>query len=266
MNISDILRQATVSRLDVEVLLAHVLGRDRAWLAAHGDKEVPPEIHAAFTAAVARRKAHEPVAYITGEREFYGRSFHVTPDVLIPRPATEGLVDFVLDTLSQRTRDRVRVVDAGIVAASSVWGSLEDARTIVDVGTGSGCIAVTLACENPGFRVIAVDVSKNALAIARKNAKKHGVANRIDLRQGHLLEPVKTFTDPFIVVANPPYIPDSDVLPPDVENYEPSLALRAGKEGLDIIRELMTQVHAHPQCRGLVLECKEKQWFIVCGS
>jgi len=259
MHIIEALTKAKIASLDAEVLLAHILERDRAWLLAHGEYELTAQQSEAFARAVERRKNHEPVAYITGTREFYGRVFNVSSDVLVPRPATEGLVDLVLDTFNQSTEDTVRDIDTEIVAASKIWESLTDVHTIVDVGTGSGCIAITLACERPDLKFIAVDVSEEALEVAQQNANKHAVAHRIEFKHGSLLEPVLDLTEPFIVVSNPPYIPDAEVLPPDVDNHEPTLALRAGPDGTDIIKELSRQAHAYTQCHGVFIECREDQ-------
>ena len=171
--------------------------------------------------------------------------------------------DFVLDALSQRTDDAVRDIDTDIVAASAVWKDLDDVRTAIDVGTGSGCIAITLACEQPELRIIATDVSQGALDVAKKNAERHGVLDRIDFLHGSLLEPISDQTGPFIVVSNPPYIPDGEDLQPDVDRYEPTLALRAGTDGTDVIKELAAQAHAYPQCRGILIECKESQVHVL---
>ena len=259
MIIMDMLRQAGIDRMDAEVLLAHALQKDRTWLIAHGDETIPPEAHAAFTRNIARRAVYEPVAYITGEKEFYGRTFCITPAVLIPRPATEGLIDFTLDRFHGNTCDTVRSVDTGIVVCAAMYGQLTGVRTIVDVGTGSGCIGITLACELPDLCVIATDISQEALSVARMNARRHDVNDRIMFRYGSLLDPVSDLHDPFLVVSNPPYIPECVVLPPDVVRYEPHGALYAGQDGMDAIRELVQQAHAHPQCRGVLLECRAEQ-------
>jgi release factor glutamine methyltransferase len=182
--------------------------------------EAPPGFQAMFDALVARRAAHEPVAYLLGEREFYGRIFRVTHDTLIPRPETEGLVEAALALLHQRARQN------------------RAAARVVDIGTGTGCVAITLALEaGPGLIVTATDISIDALAIARDNAIRLG-APGVDFRHGHLFA---GSAPPFdLIVSNPPYVPgrDRDTLPPDVRLFEPAGALFSGDDGLDLIREL----------------------------
>ncbi|MFQ5578277.1 MAG: peptide chain release factor N(5)-glutamine methyltransferase, partial [Anaerolineae bacterium] len=201
-------------RLDAEVLLAHVLQTNRAWLHAHRNDPLAPDAARAYSRLIQRRARHEPVAYITGEREFFGLSFEVTPAALIPRPETELLVELALERLPP-----------GAVA--------------VDVGTGSGCIAVSLAVHAPAARLIATDISAAALALARQNARRHGVARRITFVQTNLLAGVILPAD--VIVSNPPYISAADMqtLPPGVKQYEPSLALHGGDTGLRLIKELL---------------------------
>ena len=130
---------------------------------------------------------------------------------------------------------------------------------IVDIGTGSGCMAITLALELPHARIIATDISPEALDIARRNAAKHGVGERIDFRLGSLLDPIGHLDQPFVIISNPPYIPDSEKLMPDVEEYEPHEALFAGPDGLDVIRPMIEQARSHPWCTGVIAECREDQ-------
>ena len=185
--------------------------------------EAPPGFQAMFDALVARRAAHEPVAYLLGEKEFYGRPFRVTHDTLIPRPETEGLVEAALTWLRQRARQH------------------HAAARVVDIGTGTGCVAITLALEagaQPGLTVTATDTSIDALAVARDNAIRLG-APGVDFRHGHLFA---GSAPPFdLIVSNPPYVPgrDRDTLPPDVRLFEPPGALFSGEDGLDLIRELV---------------------------
>lgn len=204
--------------LDPEVLARHVLGWDRAtWIIRAGDP-APPEFVQKFEALVARRANREPVAYIVGSREFYGRDFAVTRDVLIPRPETELIVDYAL-----------RRVPPG------------QFLRIVDVGTGSGALAVTLAAERPEWHVEAVDVSERAVAIARRNAKSLGVTDRITFLIGDLLEPTMGMFD--AIVSNPPYVASRDAggLTPDVIDHEPHVALFGGEDGMDVPRRLLAQ-------------------------
>jgi release factor glutamine methyltransferase len=207
------------ARRDAEALLLHHIGKNRAWLMAHGDEEFAGCRAVSYAAILKRRARGEPIQYITGETEFYGLPFHVTPDVLIPRQETEHLVEKVI----------------------ALCAGLERPR-IVDVGTGSGAIAVAIAHALPQAQVMATDVSDAALAIARGNAQRNGVAERMFFAQGDLLEPVKG--ELFDVVAsNPPYVPEEDRASLDVEvrEYEPEQALFGGLGGMDLYRRLIPQ-------------------------
>ena len=203
------------ARRDAELLLMHTLERSRAWLIAHAEEELSGSQAAAYTALVSLRRKGEPIQYITGEAEFYGLPFLVTRDVLIPRPETEHLVEKALELAGRVVSPR-----------------------IVDVGTGSGAIAVALAHKLPCAQIAAIDISSRALAVAEENAKRNGVAVRFLL--GDLLAPVagERFE---IIVSNPPYVPttDRDTLSVEVREYEPALALFAGDDGLDVYRRLI---------------------------
>ena len=221
------------SALDAEVLARHVLGWDRArWLA--DSREAPPAgFLPAYSAAIDRRASGEPVAYITGTREFFGLDFEVTPAVLIPRPETELLVE-----------EALRWIDA----------APEGARlTIADVGTGSGCIAVAIAHARPHVRVIATDTSEAALHVAARNADRHRVADRVDFRRARVLEDVGSVD---LVVSNPPYISHADAgtLMKDVVDYEPHTALFGAGDGLGVIRALLSDVAARRPSPPLMLE------------
>jgi release factor glutamine methyltransferase len=204
-------------RLDAEVLLAHILDQDRGWLYAHPEHVLSaPQVHA-YQALVSRRAEREPVAFLTGHKEFFGLDFVVTPDVLIPRPETERLVELALQ-----------------------WAKTSPSpRTIVDVGTGSGAIAVTLAVHLSQACIIATEVSPAALAIARRNLVRHGVANRVHCVQGDLLAPLLGALD--LIVANPPYLSQAELVaaPPEVACWEPRAALDGGPDGLVAIRHLL---------------------------
>jgi release factor glutamine methyltransferase len=199
------------------MLLLDLLGRDKAWLMAHWEEELSGEQATHYMELLDRRYRGEPIQYITGETEFYGLPFRVTPDVLIPRPETEHLVE------------RTFGLAAGFQAAR-----------VVDVGTGSGAIALALAHHLPNAAITATDFSATALTIARRNAELNGVADRIRFLEGDLLGPVagEQFD---IVVSNPPYVPlaDHDSLAVEVREHEPALALFAGDDGLDIYRRLI---------------------------
>lgn len=203
------------ARIDAEVLARHALGWDRARLVADGRDPMPADVGVRFAALIERRATHEPVAFITGQREFWGLDFAVSPDVLIPRPETELIVEAVCE----RRRNR-----AGV-------------RTIVDVGTGSGCLAIALAREFPDARVVATDISAAALAVAARNAARHGVDRRVTFVRGDLLEPVQGPVD--VIVSNPPYVPAGVELSPDIVRFEPSVALYSGHDGLTLVKRLV---------------------------
>jgi release factor glutamine methyltransferase len=208
---------------DVDVLARHVLGWDRARLVAHRLDAVPAGFAAPFAALMARRAARVPVAYLTGTREFYGLDFEVTPDVLIPRPETELAVEATL-----------AAIDAGGAAAR-----------VVDVGTGSGCIAVAVAVARPDAAVIAIDRSRAALAVAARNARRHGVAGQMALVAGDLVSALAPDAGVDVVVSNPPYVPDaSPDVTLDVARHEPPGALYAGPDGLDAVRRLVADAAA----------------------
>ncbi len=210
------------ARQDAETLLLHVLGKNKAWLLSHLDEELPEDQAARYTQLLERRYRGEPIQYITGETEFYGLPFRVTPEVLIPRPETEHLVEKALELASNFVAPR-----------------------IVDVGCGSGGIAVALAHKLDHAQITAIDLSASALAIARQNAQLNAVSHRIRFLEGDLLAPVaeERFE---IVVSNPPYVPATDrpTLSVEVRDYEPALALFAGPDGLDIYRRLIPQAFA----------------------
>lgn len=218
------------ARFDAEVLARHVLAWDRAALIARGRDPEPPEFFSRFERLLTRRAAREPVAQITGSREFWGLDFEVTRDVLIPRSETEIIVEEAL--AFARTRD---------------------CRHIVDVGTGSGCLAVALASELPHAHVTAVDLSEAALSVARRNAERHGVTTRVRFQQGDLLDGVAESAD--LIVSNPPYVAEIDrtSLQDEVVRYEPSLALFSGPAGLDAIERLFTQAPDHLAAGGRLI-------------
>ena len=218
--------------LDAEVLARHVLGWDRAELLARGREAPPAGFDESFNGLIARRQAREPVSLIIGTREFWGLDFEVTRAVLVPRPETEFIVEEALAAFATRSPG-----------------------TIVDVGTGSGCIAVALAHEFPAARVMATDISEAALAVARRNAARHGVAERIDFRRGNLLDGVAERAD--LIVSNPPYVPRSveRAMAPEVVAYEPHVALFAGADGLELVGRIFEQAASRVAADGrLILE------------
>lgn len=224
------LLRAAADRLEAEVLIADALGVDRAWLFAHGDEEVDPDGQRAIRERVDRRAGGEPVAQILGVREFWSRDYTVTPDVLIPRPATETLVEIALGL------------------------DLPANARVLDPGTGSGCIAVTLAAERPGWRVTATDQSERALHVARDNAVRWGTDN-VSFMQGSWYEPLgrEAFD---LIVSNPPYIAPGDphLARGDVR-FEPARSLAAAHHGLADLETLIAGAPDHLRRAGwLVLE------------
>jgi release factor glutamine methyltransferase len=230
-------------RLDAEVLLAHVLGRQRIELYTAFDEAPNEEARAAFRELVRRRAEGTPVAYLVGHREFYSLSFHVTPDVLIPRPETELLVVAVLDLV--KTYSPLPLGEGQGVRAVASDDALPSSKNlaIADVGTGSGVIAVCLAKHLPACRVTALDISPAALAVAAQNAKQHGVADRIEWFESDLLAAVPAERRFDFIVSNPPYVTTAEMekLPADVRKFEPSVALLAGPRGTEVIQALVVQ-------------------------
>ena len=202
---------------DAEFLLMHVLGKDRAWMLAYWKDEINTDASIPYHSVIEQRRNGEPIQYITGEAEFYGLPFRVTRDVLIPRPETEHLVDKLIALAAEMAQPR-----------------------IVDVGTGSGAIAVSVAAKIPSAAIAAIDISAAALDLARENAKRNGVTDRIRFLDGNLLAPVSEKKFDF-VVSNPPYVPETDrtSLSVEVREYEPGLALFAGADGLAVYRRLI---------------------------
>ena len=218
------------ARRDAELLLLHLIGKTKAWLLAHLDDDFAGCTAIRYEGLLHRRFTGEPIQYITAETEFYGLPFRVTPDVLIPRPETEHLVEKAIE----------------------LAGHFQHPR-IVDIGTGSGAIAVALAHKLQDAQITAADISEAALSIARDNAKRNGVADTIRFLQGDLLAPVND--ERFdLVVSNPPYVPasDRDTLSVEVRDHEPALALFAGNDGLDIYRRLVPAAHAALVPRGFI--------------
>jgi release factor glutamine methyltransferase len=226
------------ARRDAETLLLHHIGKDKAWLIAHGDEEFAGCSSIGYAALLERRCKGEPIQYITGECEFYGLPFRVTPDVLIPRPETEHLVEQTIAFAH----------DLGAPDLDSeTWEStnpMKKAR-ILDVGTGSGAIAIALATKIPNATITATDISEPALIIARENAAHNHVLDRLRFLHGDLLAPVagEHFE---IIVSNPPYVPNTDraLISVEVREHEPHVALFGGSDGLEIYRRLLPAAYA----------------------
>ncbi len=224
------LTASPTARLDAELLLADTLDRPRTWLHAWPEAELEPGAAEGFDQRIARRAAGEPIAYLLGEREFWSLTFTVSPDVLIPRPETEGLVRAALDHLRATAATEPRVLD---------------------LGTGSGCVAVALAHERPDAHVTAVESAGPALGIARANAARHGTVN-VEFLDGSWFAPLgaRRFD---VIVSNPPYIASGDphLAEGDVR-FEPAGALDGGPDGLEALREIASGTPHHLEPGGLV--------------
>src|SRR6266566_998998 len=234
--------------LAAELLLMHTLGRDRTWLYAHSDQELDAATRERYFSLIARRASGVPTQHLTGHQEFWGLDFEVTPDVLIPRPETEHVIEVVLERLA--------------IAAGNATSQGDAAHRIADVGTGSGCIAVALAHEFPGARITATDISAAALKVAHRNATRHGVAPRIDFIECNLLDALlhesrvtnraSRLLD--AIASNPPYIGRSEAatLPREVREHEPDSALFGGEMGTEMYAPLIAQAAALLKQDGIV--------------
>jgi release factor glutamine methyltransferase len=238
------LREAHVPSftLGAELLLLHALGRDRAWLYAHPEEQLSSTDADRFFALIARRANGEPTQHLTGKQEFWGLDFEVTADVLIPRSETEHLIEVVLDRLA------VRELRAG--RKQTLTG---EGLQIADTGTGSGCIAIALAKELPVAIIYATDVSTAALVVARRNAMRHHVTDRVRFLEGNLLDMLTEQFD--VIVSNPPYVGrrEAETLMREVRDHEPEIALYGGEEGYELYAELITQSAAHLKPGGLLV-------------
>jgi release factor glutamine methyltransferase len=208
-------------RLEAELLLAHALGTDRMRIIVETDRGLADDELARYRALIQRRRKGEPVAYLRGYKEFYGRSFRVDERVLVPRADTEILVETALSRTAERSMG----------------------RRYLDLCTGSGCVAISLARERPSCKVFAVDASEPALAVARDNGVRLGAAAQMAWLAGDLFEPLAAFPGLAfdLVTANPPYIPEGELasLPLDIRGFEPRLALSGGDDGLDVMRRIV---------------------------
>ena len=228
---------STLAGLDAEVLARRVLGWDQARFLTNRHDRATSVFLLNYEPLVARRERREPVSYILGTREFYGLDFEVGPDVLIPRPETELVVEEALALLSN-----------------------DSAPVIVDVGTGSGCIAISLAIAMPSARLIASDVSPEALRVASRNAARHGVLDRLSFVETSFLNGLQDQID--MVVSNPPYVPAraQPALTPEVRDFEPRIAVFSGEDGLDGVRSVL---------EGAVAKLKPGGWLVMefgCGQ
>jgi len=237
------------ARLDAELMLAEVLGLSRIELYTNHDRPLAEPEVAAFRELLRRRAGREPVAYILGRREFWSLDLEVDRRVLIPRPETELLVEQALRALRGQLADGSRPTEQLAQAAKSL-----DAR-VLDVGTGSGAIAVALAVESDGLRLVATDCSHASLELAPRNAERHGVAARIEFRHGDLFEPLDADERFDVIVSNPPYCKQGELeqMAPEVRSWEPMLALVSGEDGMGATRRMIDEAPAHLQDDGWML-------------
>jgi release factor glutamine methyltransferase len=233
------------ARLDAELLLAHVLGWGRARLLAERRLSLTEVQAAVLRDLVRRRAALEPVAYLLGHKEFYGIDFLIDQRALMPRPETELLVELALAYARRRTKDegRTNLDQSSLVVRHSSF-------VVADVGTGSGAIAIALALHLPEAQIDAIDISPDALALARQNVERHGLARRVRLLHGDLLDPLAAPVD--LIVSNPPYTILAEI-DEGVRRYEPHQALDGGADGLKIYRRLLSQAPAKLRTGGAIL-------------
>jgi len=227
------LQACATPKLDAELLLCHTLKKERSWLIANADDVLDEATINDFNILLARRIRREPVAYITGEKEFWSRSFHVNSNVLIPRPETEHLIEAVQGHFPKQQAE----------------------YSFCDIGTGSGCIAITLACEYPKARIIATDISSQALSVARRNAERHGVSDRITFVQGDMFAALPKNTASFdAIISNPPYVAQHEMDELEAElDFEPQHALSDGQDGLSFLRLLVEQAGDWLSINGLLI-------------
>lgn len=242
---SELLQNSNIAepRREASSLLAFILGRPSSFLIAHPEYELNPQERGRFVEAVSRRAAHEPFQYITGVQEFYGLEFEVTPDVLIPRPETEFLVEAAIEALRGLVNPR-----------------------FCEIGVGSGCISVAVLTHIAAASAISGDISAAAITVAMRNAVRHGVADRLTLVESDVFDRIEGRFD--LVVSNPPYVPKADMprLQAEVRDHEPRRALSGGRSGIDVIRSIIYRAPEHLRPGGtLLVEIGYDQAAIVAG-
>lgn len=228
-------RRLRFPREDAELITASILRRDRTFLFAHPERKLSSSEEQLFQQWLSKRGGHYPLQYLSGAQEFYGRDFVVNPSVLIPRPETELAVEVALGFLEQILDDRI---------------------SVLDVGSGSGCIGISLACEDPRVFVTAVDSSLSALRVARINAERHNCSHRVEFRQGDALQPVKERRFFYhVVVSNPPYVGEDKwtEVETSVIKFEPARAVFAGKSGLELYAKLFQGTQGVLQPEGCLI-------------
>lgn len=241
MRVAELLGNPPIDALEARLLLGHVTGLSRTELITQSHRNLPPDHLDRYRALLCRRMDGEPIAYLLGEREFYGRMFRVTSDVLIPRPETELLVDLALERIDALT---------GATSDAGGAGGIKQAR-VLDLGTGSGALGVTLACERPAADVLVTDISAKALAVASGNARQLGVT--VDARISDWYDALRG--EQFhVIVSNPPYIAQGDPhLAQGDLRFEPRAALQSGTDGLDALRTIVAGAPDHLEPGGWLL-------------
>ncbi len=232
MKIPEALKSSKFDKTEAEIILADLLGKDRSYIIAHPEYNLSKGQMLSFTNKLKRREKHEPLAYILGYKEFYGLKFFIDSRVLIPRPETEKLIDETIAFVN-KTFPKKKI-------------------KIADVGTGSGCIAITLARLVPAAKIYAVDVDEEALVVARKNSTYHKTNGKITFLKGGLLSPLPKNID--IIVANLPYIPTGKIggLQPEITKWEPKVALDGGADGMDLYQDLFKHVNSYLNLEGVI--------------
>lgn len=252
MTIKALLENSGLKKIDAELILASLLQKNRAWIMGHDHDTVEKDVQEKFHHCRERKLLGEPTAYILGKKEFYGHEFMVSKAVLIPRPATEILVDATLAFLKNPS-DREIQADSGILVCTRVLGKHEP-ELILDIGTGSGCIAISLALAGVTQRVIGIDSSQDALRIAEVNRKKLAPSASITFECCDGIDAIRKFSKPFIVVSNPPYIAPEAMLEKSVMQFEPHSALFSGDNGLKLTKEIVAAARSNPMALGVLLE------------
>lgn len=228
--------QIPSAQLDAELLLCYAHGKERTWLRAHSEDILPQHIIDIANACINLRKQHVPIAYIVGKKDFYGRMFSVTPKVLVPRPESEACIS-LLDSVPSEHRIH-----------------------IIDIGTGSGCLAITAALEYPASTIAACDISAPALAVARKNSDTHNAT--VAFYESNLLDSVPNFTTPTTVIANLPYVAKGAKTSMSTR-HEPQCALYSDRDGLDHSLRLLDQLQVRQYCKAVIFETDEDQHDIL---
>jgi len=250
------------NRRAARVLLAHTLSATQEYVLSRADETISEDQYAAFLDLISRRALGEPLQHITGHQEFYGLDFIVSPDVLIPRPETEFLVEQVLKlgTLpGPWSQEQARFLLERDPDRQPLNNQVhQPSPLIVDVGTGSGCIAIALAVRLPSAAIVAIDISSPALDVARQNAERHGVADRIQFLPGDLMAPLQqgSFEGRVdIIASNPPYVSTSrpDLVERDVRDFEPAIALYGGPDGLSFYKRLLADAARYLKSDGYLV-------------